>query len=382
MKILHTSDWHLGRVIYGRSLLEDQEYFIRQTFLPAVDGEKPDLVVIAGDVFDRQIAPVEAIRLFGYAMTELCMKRGIPTAVIAGNHDGGQRLAVYSEILRPRGLYLSAVPFDTEPIVFEGPSGAVQLQFLPHFDPAQARDLLGRDDIHGYHQAYQAVLEVMSARNRPGMRHVILSHCFVRGASVCESESPLAVGGSAEVGAEVFSGFDYVALGHLHGPQPAGPNGCYSGSPLKYSFDEEKHRKSLTVTEITDDGVHVRRIDCKPLRDMRTVSGGVREIIRSASSDPNREDYIYADLTDTRPVFEPMDLLREYYPNILGLRPGWLAGDPLAGRSSRELKDRLRVNTADSLFFEEFLKQICGVTPEEDEIKVFETIMREIHNGG
>jgi exonuclease SbcD len=374
MKILHTSDWHLGKSVMGCQMLRDQEYFIENVLLPTLDAEKPDVVIIAGDIFDRQVAPVDAVRLFSHAVTEICVKRKIPAAVIAGNHDGADRLTVYSELVRGQGLYLSARPLDTPPLRLEDGQGEVYFHLLPYFDAAQARDILELDDIHGQNAAFAAMLHEIHPVK--GARNVLVAHCFAAGSATCESESPLAVGGSEEVDTALFEGFDYVALGHLHGPQKSGVNGAYSGSPLKYSFDEERHKKSLAIVTLDGDGAQMRRIPVTPLHNMRTVTGGIKEIIAAAENDPARDDYIYANLTDTRPVYEPMALLREYYPNMLGLHPGWLDAGQL-GLERAGLKEGLRTGSGDKLLFEEFLSQICGVKPQPDELCVFEEMMKK-----
>jgi exonuclease SbcD len=388
-KILHTSDWHIGRVLYGRSFLEDQMYFIKNVLIPAVNAENPNLLIIAGDIFDRQIAPVEAIRLFGFAVNEICTQRKIPIIVIAGNHDSADRLSVYADLLRNQGLYISARPFDMLPVTFEHDGFEVKIHLLPHFDPVQARDILGQDNIRSYNEAYQCVLKEMGRDINKKAKNVLVSHCFVKGAATCESEAPIIIGGSAEVDSVLFDGYDYVSLGHLHGAQNAGGNAFYSGAPLKYSFDEEKHKKVLFITEITKDNMNIRRLPCTPLRDMRTISGTIDELLKQSSYDNksyynksynnNNQDYIFANLTDTKPVFEPMLRLREYYPNILGLNPGWLNLGSITGGARDELRQKLRTRSAsEQLFFEEFLKQVCGVQPNEAEMAVFEDVMKGI----
>lgn len=375
MKIIHTSDWHLGKTVMGRSMLCEQEYFLYKTLLPVLDKEKPDVLIISGDVFDRQVPPVEAVTLFSRAVSEICAVRGITTAVIAGNHDGAERLAVYKDLLKNQGLYISAKPFDTEPIALKFENKNLYIHLLPYFDAALARDILGRDDIRGQNAAFKAVIEkiqpVKDAVN------ILTAHCFAAGGITCDSESPLAVGGSDEIDPSLFSGFDYVALGHLHGPQKSGLNGAYSGSPLKYSFDEEHQKKSLAVLEYKNGVLERRLIPINPLHDMRTVTGSIKEIIEAAKSDPSKEDFIYANLTDERPIFEPMALLREYYPNVLGLHPGWI--DMTASEKKRTaLKNELKTGTGDKLLFEEFLRQICGIEPNDNELMIFDEFMEKV----
>jgi exonuclease SbcD len=245
---------------------------------------------------------------------------------------------------------------------------------LPYFDAALARDILGRDDIHGQNAAFEALMHEIHPVK--GARNVLVAHCFAAGSLTCESESPLAVGGSEEVNPALFDGFDYVALGHLHGPQKSGVNGSYSGSPLKYSFDEERHKKSLAIVTLENDGTQIKRIPVIPLHDIRTVTGEINEIISAAQNDPARDDYIYANLTDARPIYEPMALLREHFPNILGLHPGWLdTGE--RGQERAGLKEGLRTGSGDKLLFEEFLSQICGASVLPDELCVFEEMMKK-----
>lgn len=372
MKILHTSDWHLGKSVMGRSMLKEQEFFLDNVLLPALDLERPDAVIISGDVFDRQIPPVEAVDLFSRAVCEICLTRKIKAAVIAGNHDGAQRLAVYSRLLRPQGLFISARPFDTEPVLLESGGQRVYIHLLAYFDTAMARDVLERDDIRGENAAFGAVVEKITPVE--GAVNILAAHCFAAGSKTCESESPLYVGGSSEVDPALFEGFDYVALGHLHGPQRAGKNAYYSGSPLKYSFDEEHQKKSLTILDIERGSVKRRLIPVKPLHDMRTVTGKIKEIIDAAPGDPGREDFIYASLTDNRPVFEPMALLREHYPNVLGLHPGWLDLEASPGNRA-DLKKGLRSGSGDRILFEEFMRQVCGAEPEAGEMSVFDDLM-------
>lgn len=379
-RFLHTSDWHLGRVLYSRSMLEDQKWFLKNSLLPAVDAERPSLVIVAGDVFDRPVAPVEAIRLFNDTLTELCLRRGVKVAVIAGNHDSAERLAVYAELLRPQGLVISARPFDCEPLRFEDEQGPVEVHLLPFFDPAAARDIMGDDSLRGYAEAARAVLGELGRRVTPGARSVVVAHCFVSGASVSDSETPLSIGGSAEIDPALFDAFDYTALGHLHGPQKPGKNVWYSGSPLKYSFDEQRQKKSMLAVELRGEGAAVRRLPVNPLRNMRVVEGTLDEICRAAESDSAREDYIYARLTDRRPVFEPMAALREFYPNVLGLNPGWLDFSENGGAERDALRRKVRGgNVSDRMLFEEFMRQVCGVEPQEDELRLFDEVMTEVN---
>ena len=286
MKFIHTSDWHLGKMIYGRSLLEDQEYFIKQVFLPAVDREQPDFVILAGDIYDRQIAPVEAIRLFDWTVSEMA-GREVPFFLISGNHDGADRLCVGARLLRKSGIYLTARLEDAfEPILLEKNGESVQIFLLPYFEPAEARDVLGDDSIRGFSEAYEAVLSRLEEKRDPALLSVLVSHCFVAGSTASDSESTLYVGGSGEVGAGCFRNFTYAALGHLHGPQKAGANGWYSGSPLCYSFDEEKQKKGCTVVTLKGYETDCRQVPVVPMRPMRTLTAAFDQLMEEGKKSP------------------------------------------------------------------------------------------------
>lgn len=375
MKLLHTADWHLGRILYGRSMLEDQRYFIHSFLFPLIDREKPDALLLSGDIFDRQIAPVEAIRLFDDFVTGLCVDRQIPLVAIAGNHDGADRLGLGARLYRAAGFYLTArLDPGAPPVKFPDQDREVHIYSLPYFDPATARDCLSDPSIRGCGDAFAAVLDRLRQRLDPAACNILLAHCFVTGAAVSDSESPLFIGGSGEVDAGLFQDFDYVALGHLHRAQRAGEDGVrYAGSPLKYSFDEENHHKSVTILEIGQ-GLSVRQVPVKPLRDMRTVTGSLDQLRTQALAPENRlgrEDYIYAVLSGP-PVFEPMSRLREFYPNALGVING---ADPAAGETAERSALRRNLRRRDSMtLFEEFLRQMCDTEPTEDDRAVFQEI--------
>lgn len=376
MKLLHTADWHLGRMIYGRSLLEDQEYFISENFLPAVREHRPDLVVIAGDLYDRQIAPAGAIRLFDRVIAEL-NALGIPLAVIAGNHDGADRIAVGASLLRRNGVFIASRPEDVfEPAEFQIRGETVRVYLLPYCEPAQIRQLLGDDSLHGFQASYAALLKQIAQSLDPNAVNILAAHCFAAGGTVSDSETALYVGGSGEVSPSCFDPFDYVALGHLHAPQRAGEKGRYAGSPLKYSFDEEKQKKSLTLAEITKEETRITLLPVTPLREMRTVTASLQELLEAGKNSPS-SDFVYCELTDRSPVFLPADQLRPYYPNLLGLRCGWMK--PVSDTSGGELREQLRSRKADETsVFREFLRQVCGEDASAEDTAFFLELLREV----
>jgi DNA repair protein SbcD/Mre11 len=369
MKIFHTSDWHLGKMIYGRSLLPDQEHFIKEVFLPAVRSEQPDLVLVAGDLFDRQIAPVEAIRLFDHFLSEMSTLK-IPLALISGNHDGAERIAIGTNLLRQSGIYIgSSIDDFLHPAVITAGGETAHVYLLPYCEPAAVRQFLGDDEIKSFQQAYSALLIRVREQIDPHVINILIAHCFVMGGTLSSSESPTFVGGSSEVNPAVFEGFDYVALGHLHGPQRAGNNGRYCGSPLRYSFDEASQKKSFTILDIHKEKTGITEFSKPPLRNLRVISGLFADLLQQGREHPS-DDYLYADLKDNAPVYMPMDQLRPYYPNLLGLSSEWLSS---GGDGTRDdLRDQFMHRKTDDVYvFEQFIRQICGSEADDADRELF-----------
>lgn len=377
MKLFHTSDWHLGKMIYGRSMLPDQEYFIEKIFLPQVRSQRPDLIILAGDIFDRQIAPVDAIRLFDRFLSEIS-ETGIPLAMITGNHDGAERVAIGSALLRRSGIYIGSTMDDLfRPAVINAGGETAHVYLLPYCEPSAVRQYLRNDAIKSFQEAYEALLARVREQMDNSAINILLAHCFVMGGALSSSESPTFVGGSSEVNPSVFKGFDYVALGHLHGRQKAGENGRYSGSPLKYSFDEAGQRKSFTILDLHKSSRQITEYSEAPLHDMRVLSGAFEELLRQGRAAPS-EDYLYADLKDRAPVYMPMDRLRPYYPNLLGLSSEWLSAG--AGTVREDLRSQLIHRKTDDVYiFEEFLRQICGTEADEADKALF---LQAVRSGG
>lgn len=370
LKLLHTSDWHLGKMLFGRSLYEDQQYFIERVFFPAVEEHAPDAVILAGDIFDRPVAPASAIRLFDGVVTRLCGQMHIPFVCITGNHDGPDRLCFGAELMRSMGFYLrTAADPSADPVVLESGGETAAVYPLPYFDPPTARDLLGRGDLKTAQDAYAAMLGELVPRLDPAACNLLVAHCFAAGSATCESESALSVGGVSEVSPQLFAPFAYTALGHLHGPQSAGGCARYSGSPLQYSFDEERQTKSMTLVEIENGAVRTRPLPIAPLRRVRTLRGTFEQLAAAAQDDPAREDYLFITL-EGDPVYEPMLRLREFYPNVLGLTNGRLGG--AGGSAQRDaLREGLRGGSNDLAVFEAFVSQMCGDSVSQADRDVF-----------
>lgn len=253
------------------------------------------------------------------------------------------------------------------PVVLERGEERVCVHPLPYFDPPQARTFLGRDDLRGFHDSMQAVLHELEQEWDPQAAHILMAHCFVTGCAASDSERPLYVGGSGDVGASLFSAYDYVALGHLHAPQRAGKNGRYAGSPLKYSFDEARQNKGMTLVEIDGGQISARPLPAVPLRDLREMSGSFDELLAAGRENPS-SDYLFANLTDSAPVYLPMEQLRAYYPNLLGLRSQWMT----AGRMEEgEALRRGAAGNDDGVIFDAFLERVCKLDATEEDRALF-----------
>ncbi len=360
MRFLHSADWHLGRVYHGVSLLEDQAHVLQQFVRIAADT-RPDAILLAGDIYDRSVPPAEAVRLLDLVLSELILALKIPVVMIAGNHDGPDRLAFGAGLLQRAGLTVRGpVEMDAAPLVLRDAHGEVEIHALPYAEPALVRSASGDDTISDHHAALAAQTAAVRAARAPGRRAVVVAHAFVQGGAESESERPLSVGGSGAVGAEVFEGFDYVALGHLHRPQAVGGARIqYSGSLLKYSFAEADHAKSVNLVEMDAAGnCTVERIALVPRRDLRILEGELAALVAVAASDPARDDYVLARLTDQGALLDAMGKLRSAYPNALAIERPALIGDG----PGRAAADHRRTRIQD--LFASFHQETTGVALE------------------
>ena len=318
MKLIHLSDLHLGKRVSEFSMLEDQKYILWE-ILRIVEEEKPDGVIIAGDVYDKTIPPAEAVALLDEFLVRLSgMKQEV--YMISGNHDSAERIAFGGRLMKLSGIHLSPV-FDgtIEPCVLKDEDGEVRIWMLPFVKPADVRHVYPETEIGDYTDALRTVIEQMKIN--PAERNVLVAHQFVTGASRSESED-VSVGGMDNVDASVFDAFDYVALGHLHGPQHIGRKTVrYCGTPLKYSFSEKDHVKSVTVMTLGKKGdTEVRTVPLKPKREMREIRGTFAEMTaKGAGGAAAADDYLHVILTDEDDVPDAMALLRKIWPNIMKL---------------------------------------------------------------
>lgn len=318
MKLIHLSDLHIGKRVHERSMLDDQRTVLEQ-ILRLIAAEAPDGVLIAGDVYDKPVPPAEAVQVFDDFLVRLAA--AVPAVfLISGNHDSAERLAFGARLMAQSGVYVAPV-YDGSVVchTLRDEWGDVDIFLLPFLKPAQVRPHFSEQMIESYTDALRCVVDAMPRRE--GARRVLVTHQFVTGATRCDSEE-ISVGGSDNVDAAVFDGFDYVALGHLHGAQSVGRETVrYCGTPLKYSFSEAAQQKSLTVVELGAPGdVRVRTCPLTPLHDMREIRGKYMELTaRDFYSTLNTQDYFHVTLTDEQDIPEAIARLRTVYPNILRL---------------------------------------------------------------
>ena len=318
MKLIHLSDLHIGKRVNEVSMIEEQTYILNQV-LAAIDAETPGAVLISGDVYDKSIPSAEAVTLFDDFLCRLAEKQQ-QVFIISGNHDSAERLAFGGRLMEDKGIHLSPVyNGNIAPITLTDEYGPVHFWLLPFLKPAHVKRFYPDDGIESYTDACRVAVEKMGIE--PAERNVILVHQFVTGSSTCDSEE-ISVGGTDNVDAVVFSGFDYVALGHIHGPQNIGSERIrYCGTPLKYSFSEAKHQKSITVVELGEKGsFDLRTIPLTPLHDLREFRGSYDQVTaKSFYENTAVEDYLHITLTDEEDVPEAMARLRVIYPNLMKL---------------------------------------------------------------
>ena len=319
MKLIHLSDLHLGKRVNEFSMLEDQQYILTE-ILQIIDREKPDGVMIAGDVYDKSVPSAEAVALLDDFLVRLA-KRDLQVFLISGNHDSPERMAFGGRLMAQSGVHLAPV-YDgkVSPITLTDEYGPVNLYLLPFLKPAHVRRCFPEREILTYTDALAAAIEAMGVD--PAQRNVLVTHQFVTGAARCDSEE-ISVGGTENVDVSVFGPFDYVALGHIHGPQQVGRETVrYCGTPLKYSFSEAKHQKSVTVVELGEKGaVSVRTVPLTPMRDLAELRGTYEELTFRGFYDGTSypRDYVHITLTDEEDIPDAVSKLRIIYPNLMKL---------------------------------------------------------------
>lgn len=319
MKFLHLSDLHLGKRVHNFSMIEDQRYILEQV-LKIIDEEEITSVIIAGDVYDKPVPSAEAVALFDEFLVQLA-KRNLHIFAISGNHDSAERIAFGGKLMRHSRVYLSPVyNGEIEPVTLEDEFGKINVFLMPFVKPVQVRHFCNEEEIRDYTEAVRCVIDHMDVKNEE--RNILVCHQFVTGATRCESEE-ISVGGLDNVDASVFESFDYVALGHIHGPQNIGSDRIrYCGTPLKYSFSEANHQKSITVVKMGEKGeILIETHPLKPMRDMIKVKGFFEEITDKVFYEKiDTESYVQITLLDEQDIPNAFGKLATIYPNLMQMR--------------------------------------------------------------
>ncbi len=318
MRIIHTADWHLGKSLKSQSLIEDQIYILDE-FLKLINEEKIDAVIIAGDIYDRAIPPIDAVNLFDETISKMT-ERKIPVLSISGNHDSAERLNFGSKLFAQSNFFINTKPIENPaPIILNDKFGEVYFSLIPFFEPIEIAHIFAQNELDA-NTANKIYVTEARKKIPAGLRSIAVAHLFATGGLTSESERKF-VGAVENVDAANFADYNYTALGHLHKPQTMKKTGYvvrYSGSLLKYSFDETNYNKGVTLIEIDGAGeTSFEHIDLKPRRDVRIVEGTVAELMKSARS----SDYIHANITDKNHVLYAMEKLRDSaFPNILSVQ--------------------------------------------------------------
>lgn len=345
MRILHTGDWHLGRIFYAHHLTDDQAYVLEGQFFKILQEAKIDAVVIAGDVFDRAVPPVEAVELWDNVITKLALDYKIPTLVIGGNHDSAERLDMGRDLYSKSDVHVwSRMDRSLEPLYLEDKHGKIAFCPMPFAEPRtllthlletvpeEDRLEAWQDLAVSFGPTYAAWADYLRRQVPEGVRTVGIAHAMVAGSVTSESERPLVIGGSANVGVDVFAPFNYTALGHIHRPQRMGADNIrYSGSLLKYSFDEAKHNKSFTVVDMDATGAcQIEQVPIVAKHDVVVIKGMFNDILEDTKlHEEHKNNYVQVELADTSPVIDGMARLRDVFPYAMSLE--------LKGRMTAEM---------------------------------------------
>ena len=398
MKLFHLGDLHIGKTVNGFSMLEDQKYVLEQLY-QLVEQEQPDVVILAGDVFDRSVPGVEAVAVADALFSRIAIELHTPMIVIAGNHDSNERIGYLSPFAKQHQLYLRGVlTAEITPIYLEDGDGMVAFYPIPYAKPAVIREVYADPTISNHDDGMRAILagiqaQIQARKNQeaadatlPRMRHVAIAHGHVAkfsatGAEPLEesrSEKPLEIGGTDVVDAKYFDIFDYTALGHLHGPQKVGTDHMrYSGSLLPYSFSEVKQKKGLTIIEL--DGTGQVEVTYRPFqlrRKMRILRGALQDLLEPGQEQAEgHNDYLRVELTDKGAILDPMSKLRSVYPYVM----------ELARVENQHTMQKNRVSTLGKVkeqdplqLVEEFYQYVLGTSCEEDKLAWIQTAMVQV----
>lgn len=372
MKILHMSDLHLGKRLCEFSLLEEQRDILTK-ILGIVDDEKPDCVIIAGDVYNRSVPPEESVQLFDDFLCGLS-ERKVQTFVISGNHDSAERIAFGGRIMNNGGVHMSPVySGKTEPFALADEYGPVNVYMLPFIKPINVRRYFPDAEISSYNDALKIAVKEMNINTDE--RNVLVTHQFITGASLSESEE-IFIGGTENIDAAVFKDFDYTALGHIHKPQNISKKMRYCGTPLKYSLSEVNQEKSVTIAELSEKGrLEIREIPLVPLRDVKEYKGTFEMLTdKKFYGKINTDDYIFITLTDENEIPDAVHKLRKIYPHLAKYR----YDNSRTLFSTLILPEKINENISPEELFSEFYQKQNNHTMNAEQLEFINRIIKEI----
>lgn len=382
MKILHTSDWHLGRTLHGYSLIEDQAYMLEQ-LIDYIVQEKIELLIIAGDVYDKSLPNEEAVALFNHFISEVIGRLEIPTVIIAGNHDSNTRIHFGSELFASKHLYIvGECEKGYQKVAIEG-SETIDVYLIPYMEPAYVREIAGDETIKRHDDAMR-YLTGQIEKEKNDRATLLVVHAFVAGGDLSDSERRLCAVGTAEmVGADCFKPFTYTALGHLHKPQAIGSEHIrYSGSLLKYSISEANQPKCFVKLEIVDGKLTtLEEVSLKPKRDLKIVQGPIEAIVKAGAQlgEEERQDYVYAKI-ESKGTEDVVGLLKQIYPYTLGAE-FVMNKTTSKERESKQSEFEARKKKSLSELFIDFMDYVGETTFDEEETAYMGEVIKQIEEG-
>ncbi|WP_100011508.1 exonuclease SbcCD subunit D [Lentibacillus sediminis] len=378
MKFFHTADWHLGKLVQGVYMTEDQRFILDQ-FIKAVEEEQPDAVVIAGDLYDRAVPPTEAVHLLDEVLDKIINQLNTPVLAIAGNHDSPSRLHFGSRLMGQNGFHIIGnFSKEMNPVILHDQYGEVHFHLVPYCDPSVVRAIFADEEIRSHQDAARKIIDEIKQTMDPEARHVFVGHSFATPSgeeeeNTSDSERPLSIGGAEHVDAHLYKAFHYTALGHLHQAHYVLDETIrYAGSILKYSISEEHHRKGFNIVEMDADGkVSVEKQELTPVRDIRTVEATIDELMVY----PVNEDYVFVRLMDEAPVLSPMEKIRSVFPNAMHVERNHAFNPAIAGNETRSEN---RSSMSDLELFRAFYKEVKGSEVSEESEAIFNEVLEEL----
>lgn len=371
LRILHTADWHIGRFLNKYSLIEDQAHFLNW-LISVMKNEKIDVLVVAGDIYNSAVPSAAAVELLDEFLTKVIIELKIPALIISGNHDSPQKLSFSSKILESSGLTICGGVSGIKHVKIDDIFGAVGFTLLPYVDPTMVKEYFGVDKISSFDSAIDIVAKNKIYNKKSCDVNILCTHGTYmdfgfKDLEYCDSE--ISIGGGDIVNLDKFKNFDYIALGHLHGPQKAGKRGRYSGSPLKYSVSEANHKKQVVIIDIDrSKNINIEKILVEPLRDLRILRGNFEDIMKIKTN-----DYVSIQLTDENFIIDPHGRIRTVCPNILDLSYVNIKLD-----NTRTYQHIIQKSPQE--LFASFYKDVSGKEMNELEKQLLERVMGELNN--